>query len=269
MDWCEGAVDESEDAVDAMYDAVDDWCSGNGDCDWTTDTCDCDTGYYGTNCSGVCPGGADSPCSGQGTCDSDTGACYCECGYSGDDCSEVGCCLQDADLCTFGDSCNISCGALVTLYETSTCTGSYFFETGECECAEGWYGSLCNATCPGINATTGAGDECGGYGTCDDNGVRPLCICRLCGYVVFRFCVGGCGDVMLSLHFASPSLEHAILTLQRSANVTLAMRKLTTAHARRKSVPIATMESACAIHLREIRPASVWEHIQVRAHWCL
>ena len=82
---------------------------------------------------------------------------------------------------------------MIEAYNTKSCVGSYRFSTdtvtytpweintlgegGTCACADGWFGSSCNMTCPGINATNGFGDECGGYGTCGDDGT---CTCDSC-----------------------------------------------------------------------------------------
>ena len=46
------------------------------------ETCVCDTGYWGTDCSSECPGGATNMCSGHGVCGAD-GTCRCEEGWQG------------------------------------------------------------------------------------------------------------------------------------------------------------------------------------------
>ena len=66
-----------------------------------TGQCVCDAGFWGHNCSSVCPGGPVQPCNGRGHCRSTTGECECdthwldssnctECkeGWNGTDCSE-------------------------------------------------------------------------------------------------------------------------------------------------------------------------------------
>ena len=51
-------------------------------------TCLCDYGYYGSNCSSLCPGGTENTCSGYGTCDVTTGVCPCPVSRRGSaDCS--------------------------------------------------------------------------------------------------------------------------------------------------------------------------------------
>ena len=47
-------------------------------------TCKCDKGYWGLDCSFLCPGGALSPCNDHGTCDAATGQCFCEANWRGD-----------------------------------------------------------------------------------------------------------------------------------------------------------------------------------------
>ena len=49
-------------------------------------TCTCYYGYYGTQCSSVCPGGAANPCNSHGTCDVG-GTCQCNGRWAGSDCS--------------------------------------------------------------------------------------------------------------------------------------------------------------------------------------
>ena len=48
------------------------------------DECRCDLGYYGDECSQVCPGGASNPCHGNGLCDMVTGECGCQSGFDPD-----------------------------------------------------------------------------------------------------------------------------------------------------------------------------------------
>jgi hypothetical protein len=51
----------------------------------TVDGCVCYTGYWGDNCSAVCPEGAITPCNGRGVCNSDTGKCTCDYNWQGDE----------------------------------------------------------------------------------------------------------------------------------------------------------------------------------------
>ena len=53
-------------------------------------TCTCYYGYWGTNCDGVCKGGASNPCYGNGVCDI-SGECQCYGRYNGDECEPSTC----------------------------------------------------------------------------------------------------------------------------------------------------------------------------------
>jgi len=45
--------------------------------------CTCHHGYWGINCSNVCPGGAQNPCFGHGFCEPDNGICECDTNWQG------------------------------------------------------------------------------------------------------------------------------------------------------------------------------------------
>ena len=70
---------------------------------WYSDgACKCDSGYWGVNCSKLCPGGASNPCFGNGQCDVETGACKCHPNWKGD---------QNCSSCTpgwKGSSCSVA-----------------------------------------------------------------------------------------------------------------------------------------------------------------
>ena len=53
-------------------------------------TCTCYYGYWGTNCDGVCKGGATNPCNGNGVCDI-SGECQCYGRFNGDQCEASTC----------------------------------------------------------------------------------------------------------------------------------------------------------------------------------
>ena len=51
----------------------------------TLSACTCYSGYYGMQCDGLCPGGADAPCSNHGNCDT-SGTCQCSDHWTGTSC---------------------------------------------------------------------------------------------------------------------------------------------------------------------------------------
>ncbi|XP_060596109.1 uncharacterized protein LOC132750181 [Ruditapes philippinarum] len=77
-------------------------------------TCECFSGYFGTNCDAVCPGDSEFPCSSHGVCRSD-GSCDCWWNWEGNsDCSS---CSSDSDGSMMGPDCSI-------LSTTSLASGS-------------------------------------------------------------------------------------------------------------------------------------------------
>ena len=70
---------------------------------WYSDgACRCDSGYWGVNCSNLCPGGAENPCFGNGQCITETGKCECHPNWEGD---------QNCSTCTpgwKGPSCSVA-----------------------------------------------------------------------------------------------------------------------------------------------------------------
>ena len=50
-----------------------------------SEVCVCDPGFYGTNCSGICPGGKGNACNNHGVCDVVTGKCSCELNWQGNE----------------------------------------------------------------------------------------------------------------------------------------------------------------------------------------
>ena len=69
----------------------DDMCLFGGAKSINSSNCICDAGYWGLNCSAVCPGGALNPCSNHGKCEQATGKCICFVNWSGNDnCSACG-----------------------------------------------------------------------------------------------------------------------------------------------------------------------------------
>ena len=45
--------------------------------------CYCQSGYYGTTCNALCPGGPANVCNKHGTCDAVTGTCHCQVNWNG------------------------------------------------------------------------------------------------------------------------------------------------------------------------------------------
>ena len=150
-------------------------CTGHGECNKGTHTCDCYAGWTGdpdpllNGCDVPdCPG--DPDCNDRGTCDDSfsTPACMnCSAGYMGAAC-ELNCtygvqtpmnsgfCLCDS--CHTGKECNIECNG------EGTCNNSV------CECNDHWKGSKCEVpACPGI-------PDCTDHGTC--NSAEHVCFCN-------------------------------------------------------------------------------------------
>lgn len=49
--------------------------------------CTCHVGYWGNDCSKICPGGALSPCSNHGECNTQSGQCTCDVNWKGAECA--------------------------------------------------------------------------------------------------------------------------------------------------------------------------------------
>jgi hypothetical protein len=129
------------------------WCFGHGACSQGlkgTGACSCYGGYWGKDCSNECPGGVATVCSGHGNCDQQSGTCSCRNGWATEDCS-IECPGGEANVCSGNGGC------LPT--------------TGTCECTQGYAGKACQYLCPG-----GALHPCNDHGTC--GAVSGNCTCH-------------------------------------------------------------------------------------------
>ena len=139
----------------------------------------CPVGRFGTDCSGVCPGGAARPCSGNGFCNDGplgNGLCSCSTGWGGHfcnitcpggpsaPCSGHGTCAQDSGVCSCDEgyalgNCSVTCPG----GPGNTCFGNGLCNTtsAECECFFGYSGANCTVICPG-----GSTSPCNLHGLC-------------------------------------------------------------------------------------------------------
>lgn len=131
-------------------------CSNKGNCDYGTGHCDCFPGYEGKACERtVCP----NNCNNRGICmtlaaiirDTPAGnpapgtydawdqvkhmGCFCDQGYRGPDCSLKECPSGTDVLLAHGADQGRDCGG----------RGKCNYDTGDCECFPGYYGTSCEA----------------------------------------------------------------------------------------------------------------------------
>ncbi|OWZ11578.1 hypothetical protein PHMEG_00015376 [Phytophthora megakarya] len=138
-------------ATNAGHDLAE--CSNRGNCDYSTGHCTCYPGYEGKACERTeCP----NNCNARGICLTlaaiIAGApvvpgpyaawdgvkqmgCYCDQGYRGPDCSLKECPSGNDVLLAFGQDQGRDCGG----------RGKCNYETGECECFPGYYGTACDS----------------------------------------------------------------------------------------------------------------------------
>jgi hypothetical protein len=129
-------------------------CSNRGSCDYATGRCSCFPGYEGKACERTeCP----NACNDRGICltlraiiaGSPNGSptyafawdgikhmgCYCDQGYRGPDCSLKECPSGNDVLLAHGQTQGRDCGG----------RGKCNYESGECECFPGYYGTSCES----------------------------------------------------------------------------------------------------------------------------
>ena len=176
-------------------------CGGNGVCDtsigvcacfqdatngfWTGGACAaCILGYYGTQCTNECPGGAATPCNGatNGLCHqgvTGTGVCTCNAGYGGTACGTTcpggivspcnghGNCTQGVDPPTCACDADLANGH----WAGATCSA----------CDPMSVGSGCAQKCPTSTGTPTT--PCSGQGTCSSAPSGAVCTCNVnyCG----------------------------------------------------------------------------------------
>uniref|UniRef100_A0A7S0PRR7 Uncharacterized protein n=4 Tax=Ostreococcus mediterraneus TaxID=1486918 RepID=A0A7S0PRR7_9CHLO len=159
-------------------------CSGRVD---SGGACVCMEGWTGTNCDVPCAGAlivGTEVCGGHGTCDAATATCQCDSCYSKD--ATSGLCVQDAcatcdsdrGTCTcVSGSMQCVCKGQFSGYSCNQCNcgnhGRCNSLTGECECADGYAGKLCDEI---INPVP----SCGANGNWSAS--LEMCVCSA-GYV--------------------------------------------------------------------------------------
>ena len=173
-------------------------CSGNGTCSDITNTCSCNSGYSGPDCSNKiisCPG--DCTDSDHGTCNTD-GTCSCKPGFTGSDCSSKTClnnCTDsDHGTCNSDGTCSCKPGFTGDDCSSKTCPAcgkhqSCNSKNGTCFCDSGYILDItgdCIKPCPKPCLHGGVCDEDTGLCTCSnqwkgDDCSQTTCPTALCG----------------------------------------------------------------------------------------
>ena len=90
-------------------------------------SCDCSHGYWGANCSNICPGDVLNPCHNHGRCDSDTGTCVCDDNFVSSECNQC-------ETGWFGEDCVV---AVQNLPSSQTVYYGSFFSNGHLTLVDG------------------------------------------------------------------------------------------------------------------------------------
>jgi hypothetical protein len=149
---------------------------------WTGALCTgCVAGYFGSNCSGQCEGGACQICGGRGTCNSGpTGDGQCAC-FSVNGSYFGGSACETCIATYWGAECNLRCPGNVSDCGGQGACSEGFTGNGTCSCNDGYAvnaadDGMCTAcdvnyfgaTCQPCGRTTAIDVSCSGNGTCDD-----------------------------------------------------------------------------------------------------
>eukprot|EP00299_Pterocystis_sp_00344_P016449 c8259_g1_i1.p1 GENE.c8259_g1_i1~~c8259_g1_i1.p1 ORF type:complete len:583 (-),score=125.93 c8259_g1_i1:35-1783(-) len=143
------------------------FCHGHGTC--VNGTCACSTGFQGSDCASVAPSGCPKYCSGNGICNFTTNSCVCDATWTGADCATSLCPSKNETVCSghgacriqestheaaclcgtsfFGSACEHSvCVSNVTCHGHGTCHKVTGVWNKLCECEQGWAGNFCEQT---------------------------------------------------------------------------------------------------------------------------